>query len=872
MATRKKPAPGRKPAGRKNVRKKQKPEIDRVWSILLFGVGLLLCALTYIEGQPFWNMLRDGLFGLFGYTVYLLAPLVLFIAVLVAMGKPFKVRLLQLVILLFFISGAVLIFGGYGITEGSTFTQQAGEIWQLGVQRGPGGVSSILLGWPLLALVGNPGAGIIIVVLVLIYLMLLTNITPADILLFLRRHFGSMKETAKTVARESVGRYPVDLNSEEALERERLRRQAQEEKRALKSQKKKGPSIDVDLGPGPARPEEDIFAPGPDMGEIGFVPYGADEAAPAVKAACAAPPKACVPEAQAFAEEVKHDQLAQACLEVVNEKAGQKVQAGSDLTYPAKTPAPQSAANEVDELIRRAINGQNDLDAVPGTLEVGRDDQLIIKEPRQSYRLPSLDLLDPQPDGNDTGADAEMKKNAQTLVDTLESFGVKTRILDISRGPSVTRYELQPQAGVKISRITNLADDIALNLATAGVRIEAPIPGKPAVGIEVPNQNRAAVSIRSVLESPAFQNSDAPLTMALGKDISGQVQVADLAKMPHLLIAGTTGSGKSVCTNGIIISLLYRCTPEELKLILIDPKVVEFADYNGIPHLAMPVVTEPRKAAGALGSAVAEMEKRYQLFAENNVRDIKGYNRLAEAHEELEHMPYIVIVIDEMADLMMTAGKEVEDYICRLAQKARAAGMHLIAATQRPSVDVVTGLIKANIPSRIGLSLSSQVDSRTILDAGGAEKLLGNGDLLFLPVGANKPIRIQGAFVKDREIARVIRDLKSRSECHYNEEMIANTERMAAAQNAGGQDGAGMAGEQEDEMLRPAIEAVIEAGQASTSMLQRRLRLGYGRAGRLMDEMERMHIIGPYEGAKPRQVLITRQQWIEMNMNQDAAE
>lgn len=870
MAARKKPAPAKKGAPAKKRRTKAKPEIDRVWSIVLFGAGLLLCALTYIEGQPFWNTLRDGLFGMFGYAVYLLAPLVLFIAVLVAMGKPFKVRLLQLVILLFFISGAVLIFGGYTIVPDTTFSQQAGEIWKLGVDRGPGGVSAVLLGWPLLALVGNPGAGIIIVVLVLVYLMLLTNVTPADILLFLRRHFGSMKETAKTVARESVGRYPVDLNSEEAIERERQRRQAAEEKRALKNQKKRGAVIDVDLGPEPDMCGEDIFAPQRDMGEVGFIPYGAEENLSAPNPGLAPAPALSV--SQSFTQEVKHDQLAQACLEVVNETAVLKTEpAHSVQSPPVQAETRDSAANEVDELIRRAIGGQAAPSSLPQAVEVDKNDQLVLKEPRPSYRLPSLELLDPQPDNGDIGADAEMKKNAQTLVETLESFGVKTRILDINRGPSVTRYELQPQAGVKISRITNLSDDIALNLATAGVRIEAPIPGKPAVGIEVPNQNRATVSIRSVLESQAFQNSDAPLTMALGKDISGQVQVADLAKMPHLLIAGTTGSGKSVCTNGIIISLLYRCTPEELKLILIDPKVVEFADYNGIPHLAMPVVTEPRKAAGALGSAVAEMEKRYQQFAENNVRDIKGYNRLAEAHEELEHMPYIVIVIDEMADLMMTAGKEVEDYICRLAQKARAAGMHLIAATQRPSVDVVTGLIKANIPSRIGLSLSSQVDSRTILDSGGAEKLLGNGDLLFLPVGANKPIRIQGAFVKDREIARVIRDLKSRSECHYNEEMIANTERMATAQNAAGQ-GEGMDGEPEDEMLRPAIEAVIEAGQASTSMLQRRLRLGYGRAGRLMDEMERMHIIGPYEGAKPRQVLITRQQWIEMNMNHETAE
>ena len=490
------------------------------------------------------------------------------------------------------------------------------------------------------------------------------------------------------------------------------------------------------------------------------------------------------------------------------------------------------------------------------------------EQPPDPYCYPSLNLFNPTRPDDEAGAAREMKKNADTLVNTLDSFGVKTTMLDICRGPSVTRYELQPQAGIKVSRITSLADDIALNLATAGVRIEAPIPGKPAVGIEVPNKIRSTVNIRSVFESQNYINMRSPLTMALGKDIAGTAQVADLCKMPHLLIAGSTGSGKSVCVNSIIISFLFRSGPEDVKLILIDPKVVELAEYNGIPHLLMPVVTEPRKAAGALGASVAEMERRYKLFAENNVREIKAYNKLA-AQTGMEHLPYIAIVIDELADLMMVAGKEVEDYICRIAQKARAAGIHLIVATQRPSVDVITGLIKANIPSRIAFAVSSQIDSRTILDSGGAEKLLGNGDMLFLPVGASKPVRVQGTFVTDEEIGAVLSFIKSTSTAQYDEEMIAEMERRAVAEKGSkkGGDDDGDGGGALDAMFEQAVECVIDAGQASTSLLQRRCKLGYARAARIMDQMEQEKIIGPYEGAKPRAVLVTKAEWEERKLN-----
>ena len=485
------------------------------------------------------------------------------------------------------------------------------------------------------------------------------------------------------------------------------------------------------------------------------------------------------------------------------------------------------------------------------------------------YQYPPIELFERSPDESDPTAQDELKANAQKLVDTLESFGVRTRVLDISRGPAVTRYEVQPMAGVKISRITSLADDIALNLAVADVRMEAPIPGKPAVGIEVPNHKRQAVYIRSVFESQSFLRMSSPLGIALGKDIAGVAQVADLCKMPHLLIAGSTGSGKSVCVNSIIMSLVFRSSPEDVKLLLIDPKVVELAEYNGIPHLLMPVVTEPKKAAGALGSAVQEMERRYRMFAENNVRDIKSFNKLAAERPDLEKMPYIAIVIDELADLMMVVGKDVEDSICRIAQKARAAGMHLIVATQRPSVDVITGLIKANIPSRIAFAVSSQVDSRTILDGAGAEKLLGQGDMLFMPVGAPKPTRIQGTFVRDEEISRVLDFIKSSATVQYDEAMIEAMEKHAiqdGKKGSGGADAEEDAGS--DPMFKQAVDVVIDAGQASTSLLQRRCKLGYARAARIMDEMEQKGVIGPYEGAKPRAVLISRQQWLEMQMNQ----
>ncbi len=478
-------------------------------------------------------------------------------------------------------------------------------------------------------------------------------------------------------------------------------------------------------------------------------------------------------------------------------------------------------------------------------------------EDEDGYNYPPIDLLAHGEQLRATQVQKEDdRKKADKLIETLESFGIETRLIGIAHGPAVTRFELQPAPGVKVSRITSLADDIALGLAALSVRIEAPIPGKAAVGVEIPNDKVEMVRLRDVLECPEAKRHPSKIAVGLGKDNSGRYIVADIAKMPHVLIAGQTGSGKSVCINSIITSILYRAAPDEVRMILIDPKVVELSIYNDIPHLIAPVVTDPKKASSALDWAVAEMSMRYKRFAEHDVRDIKGYNKKLEPGEK--PMPQIVIVIDELADLMMVAPGEVEDSICRLAQLARAAGMHLVIATQRPSVNVITGIIKANIPTRIAFSVASQVDSRTMIDHGGAEKLLGNGDMLFVPSGINKPLRVQGAWVSDEEVHAIVSYIKARSETTYDEDVIEKIENSVRS-DAEREEVA----EEYDPRLPEAVEIVIEAGQASTSMLQRRMRVGYARAGRLIDEMERRGVISEADGSKPRSVLMTREQFNE---------
>lgn len=915
------PVPARAAAKRKTPPKKGRakrgrpgPEMAAQWSILLFGIGVLLLALTYVQGEAGWGWVRTNLlFGVFGISAYCLAPLVLYGAVCVAMEQPVRKKFLSAFLLMALISGAYLIFSNTDMT-GFSFSEGIAALFTSGTQPwglGAGALGAVF-GWPLLALCGRPGANIIMAVLILIGLMLFTGITPADLYWFFHGRASSVKQSVNNYsvqhaeARETRALARIEYEEQQA-------EQAATQQALAMANSARGPidrdtyaaavsgreaqmrttrrgSVDIDLGPENTTITLAQTLTAPDIGPGGTfgreavqeVLHGQPAARMPVPVPLPDAPQnlggAVVPDAEfgsiitrrkgldvpdlPFEVDLPHDRMHPEPKAISVPQAQSQPQPQTQ-TQTQAVPEPQSDAANIARLAQKAV-----LSSLGAQAEGNAPVQPL--ELMSGYAYPPLSLFQKQPPDNEQNVQEELAHNADLLVKTLSSFGVQTRVLDISRGPAVTRYELQPLAGVKISRITNLADDIALNLATTGVRIEAPIPGKAAVGVEIPNKTRSLVTFRSILESPEFSKQTDPLAFAVGKDIAGHSQVGNLAKMPHLLIAGTTGSGKSVCTNSIIMSFLYRCPPQLLRLILIDPKMVEFAQYNGIPHLMMPVVTEPRKASGALGAAVAEMERRYHLLADNGVPNIEEYNSLAEMEDDLEKLPYIVIVIDELADLMMAAGKEVEEYICRIAQKARAAGMHLIVATQRPSVDVITGLIKANIPSRIGLSVMSQIDSRTILDTGGAEKLLGNGDMLYMPVGVNKPVRVQGTFIRSVEIKAVIDFIKKHSTTDYNEGMIAEMEKRATPEKAAA--GADDEDNGQDAMFTTAVEVIIDAGQASTSLLQRRCKLGYARAARIMDEMELAGIIGPSEGSKPRQVLIGRQQWLEMSMRrQDTA-
>ena len=506
--------------------------------------------------------------------------------------------------------------------------------------------------------------------------------------------------------------------------------------------------------------------------------------------------------------------------------------------------------------------------------EVSREIEEELNEPEEIYHYPPITLLDENRTNNYTEVGAELRNNSRRLAETLHSFGVDARAGEVVHGPSVTRYEFTLDQGVKLSKVTNLADDIALALGASGVRI-APVPDKiSVVGIEVPNRAVTAVRIRDVIESRNFAEHRSQVAFAVGKDIGGSCIVGDIAKLPHVLIAGTTGSGKSVCTNSLIVSMLYKSTPDEVRFIMVDPKMVELAPYNGIPHLLIPVVTDPKKAAGALQWAVFEMMKRYKAFSEKGVKDLAGYNALSETDEEVKKLPTVVVVIDELADLMLVAAKEVEDSICRVAQMGRAAGMHLVIATQRPSADVITGLMKANIPSRIAFAVASSLESRIILDTPGAEKLVGKGDMLYFPLGSGKPTRVQGCFITPEEIERVVKFVKETGEADYSDDVMQKIEEVMRKDDKGSskQAASGEAKDDGDELLPAAVEVILETGQASVSMLQRRLKLGYSRAARLVDQMEERGIVGPFEGSKPRQVLIDRAKWQELQMANAAPE
>lgn len=538
------------------------------------------------------------------------------------------------------------------------------------------------------------------------------------------------------------------------------------------------------------------------------------------------------------------------------------------VTSPPAASAAPAPVTKPREAAKPSVTAQEVQDA---TEEVAAAVEQELAQPEEAYQYPPITLLDENTADNYTEVGAELRSNSQRLAQTLQSFGVDARPGAVVHGPSVTRYEFTLEQGVKLSKITNLADDIALALGASGVRI-APIPNKiSVVGIEVPNRAVTPVRIRDVVESRTFTEHKSPVAFAVGKDIGGSCIVGDIGKLPHVLIAGTTGSGKSVCTNSLIVSILYKSTPEEVRFIMVDPKMVELAPYNGIPHLLIPVVTDPKKAAGALQWAVFEMMKRYKLFSEHGVKDLAGYNALARQDEELKTMPTVVVVIDELADLMLVAAKEVEESICRVAQMGRAAGMHLVIATQRPSSDVITGLMKANIPSRIAFAVASSLESRIILDTTGAEKLVGKGDMLYAPLGAGKPTRVQGCFITPEEIERVVGFVKTTGEAEYSREVMDKIEQAVKEKEkgSGGKTSAEPAEAQEDgdELLPAAVEVVLETGQASVSMLQRRLKLGYSRAARLVDQMEERGIVGPFEGSKPRQLLIDKAKWQELQMS-----
>ena len=555
-------------------------------------------------------------------------------------------------------------------------------------------------------------------------------------------------------------------------------------------------------------------------------------------------------------EPKKYDH-SQDALDVPNFKSGKK---SSDNTMAQSLNQKQNLAQEE---AKQELFSKQEVEKEEKTKEVLQLEHALRVED-EKYEFPPVELLASGKGNDEAGSRKQLLATAEKLRRTLYSFGVSAKVENVSVGPAITRYELAPAEGVRVSKIANLSDDIALSLEAETIRIEAPIPGKHTVGIEVPNKAKEVVALRDIIESDKFSDSKSKVAFALGKDVGGDAVVTDIAKMPHLLIAGSTGSGKSVCINTLITSIIYKAKPSEVKLLMVDPKVVELSVYNGIPHLLIPVVTDPKKAAGALAWAVQEMVNRYSLFAGKNVRDVKGYNESAEKAGEPK-LPQIVIIIDELADLMMVAAKEVEDAICRLAQMARAAGMHLVIATQRPSVDVITGIIKANIPSRIAFAVSSQVDSRTILDSAGAEKLLGKGDMLFYPTGATKPTRIQGAFISDKEVENIVKFIQKDGEGQYDERIIESIERADEPEKVANKD---EDNDGVDDLLDDAIEMCIETGQASTSFIQRRFKVGYARAGRIIDQMEERGIISGYQGSKPREVLMSKERWQELKMGQ----
>lgn len=843
-AAKKKPAQKPAQAAKKNT-KQQKPqskppqsnsmtavrerENRRFWSYILFFFGILELLITFVEGDGLWKWLHELNRGLFGVTVFLFAPMIIYVALMIASDVTHNKVIAKVVegsVLMLLISGMAQIIQ-VGSVDGSSFWLKLVGLFNDGKQLRGGGLASALLGWPLLSLFKRVGAGIVIVLVAFTFIMLLTNVTLPQLL--------------KAVSKPFVKSY-------EAVNEERIERAAQPTK---PPREKKEPRRNGRVDIAKFYPDDD-----PDTAAEAFVPVAEEEAADKVDAS-----KIDMPVHPVKAPVITHEKLEETAKTTDNE--------------------------ELKKIIENAIGDSReekkskDEPVKPPVVNVDKNGQTTFFEKDNkisAYVYPPVDILKyaKNPVASEI-VQQEIQEKSAKLVETLETYGAKTRIVGIHRGPSVTRYELQPAAGVRVSKITGLADDIALNLAAMSVRIEAPVPGKACIGIEVPNDHRDTVSLRELIDSEEYRKAKGKLTFAVGKDIEGNIIIGDIAKMPHMLVAGTTGSGKSVFTNSIILSILYHASPDEVKLILIDPKKVEFPIYNKIPHLLIPVVTEPLKAAGALGWAVNEMNKRYLMFEANNVKNLQEFNDMVleerskpleeqdEVRAKIDLLPQIVIVVDEFADLMMAARSEVEDSVLRLAQLARAAGIHMIIATQSPRADVLTGLIKSNIPSRVSLSVSSNVDSRVILDESGAEKLLGNGDLLYKPVGVKKPIRMQSGYAATSEIREVVNFLKNEHTAEYSDEVIAEVEENTPQPKDSGSAGSdNVSVNPDDDLVNQAISIIVQTNNASTAFLQRKLKLGFPRAARIMDEIEEMGIIGPQEGSKARKINITKEEWAEM--------
>lgn len=843
-------AGARSSAKRAEQAEAQFKERRRFWSLILFFFGIFEIILTFVKGDGLWKILYDFNRGMLGASVFVFGIFIIYLALTIASEKSKSAviaRAVQGLVMIFLLSGAAQIFFG-GEIGGESFWHKIAGLYKDGVKLRGGGVAGAPLGWTLLSLFGKTGAAIIIVMLIALFALLLSNVTLPQLLKFISKPFvGGARAISEDRAERAAEREYARINADEepAEEREEPVRRREKKKRShdyaalYKKQQEKIRSEEeqarqraefMNIPPETAESEQQESNVLPEEPEEEKKPSKRSKAKQEDKPLSRA--EQVAEEKQKLAEQIKLDEL-------IRKAAGEQSRPNKIIVEP---------------------NGQTSMIETEGSEEV------------PAYVYPPVEILkEAKRTCSEEEIQREIQEKSSKLVETLQTFGVKTRIIGIHRGPAVTRYELQPAAGVKVKQVTSLADDIALNLAADSVRIEAPIPGKPAIGIEIPNIHRDSVSMRELIDSEDYRRAKGKLSFAVGKDIEGNIVIGNIASMPHMLIAGTTGSGKSVFTNSIILNILFHASPDEVKLILIDPKKVEFPMYNGIPHLLIPVVTEPLKAAGALGWAVNEMMRRYKLFEANGTKNLEDYNEMVE--EMLENDPdcertklsQIVIVVDEFADLMLAAKNEVEESVMRLAQLARAAGMHMLIATQSPRVDVLTGLIKANIPSRTALMVSNNTDSRVILDEVGAEKLLGKGDMLYKPVGYPKPMRIQSGFATTAEIREVVNFLKNEHGADYNQEIIHEVEQnMPKPKN---EEDAEISINPDDDLVNQAITIIVETGNASTAFLQRKLKLGFPRAARIMDDIEAMGIIGPQEGAKPRKIMITKEEWYERQGN-----